>query len=265
MTPDNRADATPELEPFIYLPDPPEERRWDGMVFKHLGKNGNGHFLDVHLNDRRPTLTGSSRYISPVVTGEATGLFDPDLFVAFGADAEGYSRRNGYVISEQGKPPDFVLEIASYYTGDLDVAVKRGAYENLGIPEYWRFDPTGEYNGAFLAADRLLNGSYRPIAIVQLTDQKWQGYSEVLRLNIRWENGRLAWYDPATGQHITTFEDERDARIQEQNRADQEYEARIREQRRANTAEARADAAEAALRAAEERIRQLEAEQAPGS
>ena len=29
------------------------------------------------------------------------------------------------------------------------------------------------------------------------------------RLDIRWHDGRLEWYDPATGQHIVTFEDER--------------------------------------------------------
>ena len=36
-----------------------------------------------------------------------------------------------------------------------------------------------------------------------------QGYSAVLDLYLRWEEGVLGWYDPATGKHITTFEDER--------------------------------------------------------
>jgi len=219
MTTDRRADAAPDPEPFVYLPDPPEERRWDGMVFDHLSINGNAHYLLVHLRKRRPTLIGSSLYIAPVVTDDASGLFDPDLFVAFGADAEGYSRRNGYVISEQGKPPDFVLEIASYYTGDLDVTVKRDAYEKLGIPEYWRFDPTGEYNGAFLGADRLVDGRYEPITIVQLGYNIWQGYSEALDLCLRWENGELGWHDPATGRHILTIEDVREERIRAEARA----------------------------------------------
>ena len=37
----------------------------------------------------------------------------PDLLVALRADPETYRENNGYIISDQGKPPDFVLEIAS--------------------------------------------------------------------------------------------------------------------------------------------------------
>ena len=68
---------------------------------------------------------------------------------------------------------------------------------------------------------------------------------------LRWEDGQLGWHDPATGRHITTFEDE-------QNRADREQEARIREQNRADQERAARVQAEAELNAAMERIRQLE-------
>ena len=76
----------------------------------------------------------------------------------------------------------------------------------MGISEYWRFDETGEFHGARLAGDRLVEGSYQPIPIVELSDGALEGYSEVLNLNIRWEDGELGWYDPATGLHIATFE-----------------------------------------------------------
>ena len=39
------------------------------------------------------------------------------MLVAFDADPANYKASNGYLISEQGKPPDFVLEIASRRTG----------------------------------------------------------------------------------------------------------------------------------------------------
>ena len=42
-----------------------------------------------------------------------TGVKYPDLLIAFDVDPEAYQSSNAYVISEQGKPPDFVLEIAS--------------------------------------------------------------------------------------------------------------------------------------------------------
>ena len=53
-----------------------------------------------------------------------------------------------------------------------------------------------------------MHGAYQPIAIQELGEGTLQGYSEVLNLILRWEDGRLRWYDPATGRHIPTFEDQ---------------------------------------------------------
>ena len=235
MTVDNGEDPFPEPKLFVFLPDRPDERR-DATVFDHLGKTGNAYYLGQHLGKRKTVLIGSSLYISPVVTDDPAGLFDPDLFVSYNADKESYSRRNGYVISEQGKPPDFVLEIASCHTGDLDDTVKREAYAALGITEYWRFDPTGEYNRVLLAADRLVNGRYQPVTIVQLGDEIWQGRSQILNLDIRWERSQLQWHDPATARRLPTFEDMRE---------------------RANAAKTRADASEARVRELEEKIQRF--------
>ncbi len=238
MTADSGEDSF--LKPLfpVHLPDPPEEAR-DGMVNDHLSRNGNARYLAIHLGDAPDLLTGNFRYISPVVTNDATGLHHPDFFIAFNADYEDYRRRNGYVISEQGKPPDFVLEIASSYSGGLDDTVKRDFYEDLGVPEYWRFDPTGEYNEALLAADHLMDGKYQPITVHRLGDEIWQGYSIVLNLYIRWERGELRWIDPTTMRHILTYEDMRD---------------------RADAARARADAERARADAARARIGELEEE-----
>ena len=63
-----------------------------------------------------------------------------------------------------------------------------------------------------------------------------QGYSRALGLNLRWEEGRLVFRDPATGEPIATLESERRGRVQ---------------------AEARADAAEARARELEEELRRL--------
>ena len=53
-------------------------------------------------------------------------MIAPDLIIAFNADPAACNARNGYVISEQGKPPDFVLEIGSESTGQRDATVKPG-------------------------------------------------------------------------------------------------------------------------------------------
>jgi hypothetical protein len=64
--------------------------------------------------------------------------------------------------------------------------------------------------------------------IEQAGDQTHQGYSAVLDLHLRWEQGELGWYDPATGRHIVRFDDEREARLAAGARADT-TEARLRE------------------------------------
>ena len=92
-----------------------------------------------------------------------------------------------------------------------DQVEKRTAYASLGIPEYWRFDETGELHGARLARDRLEGGGYEPIPIETVEEGILQGFSITLNLFIRWEHGELGWHDPETGQHIATFAQERAA------------------------------------------------------
>ena len=203
--------------------------------FKFLHQSGNTHYLSEHLGNQETTLITGEAYISLEPTSNRRGLFCPDLLIAFNVNPEAGSDRNGYVISEQGKPPDFVLEIASPSTGQRDVTIKRDGYAALGIPEYWRFDDSGgQHHGAPLAGDRLVDGTYQPIPIERLDAQTFQGYSAVLNLYLRWEQGQLGWYDPATGKHIIRFSDERaradaerQARIAADARADAERQARI--------------------------------------
>ena len=73
-----------------------------------------------------------------------------------------------------------------------------------------------------------MEGRYEPIDIEEVEDGVLQGRSAMLNLNLRWKNGRLGCHDPATGQHIATFDDEREARIGAEARATY-AEARVRE------------------------------------
>ena len=225
-------------EGFVRLPDVPEPEDMNNWTY--FNSLGNGAHLVGYLGNEDTTIVASEAYISREPTGSRLGLMAPDLLVAFNVDWPACVARNGYVISDQGKPPDFVLEIGSVSTGRRDANEKRRGYAELGVLEYWRFDPSGgEYQGAPLAGDRLVEGAYEPIAIEQIGPETHQGYSAVLNLHLRWERGQLGWYDPATGAHIPTFDNERAARI---------------------AAEARVDAAEARATDAEARVRELEAE-----
>ena len=68
--------------------------------------------------------------------------------MVFWVDARAIRPRKLYLPWEAGKPPDWALEIASESTAREDVNRKPAIYARIGIPEYWRFDPTGgNYHG----------------------------------------------------------------------------------------------------------------------
>ena len=187
------------------------------------------------------------RYRSDGLRGNGRVTAFPDLLIAFDVDFALAVEQNGYSIRDQGKPPDFVLEIASVSTGVEDYTGKRDDYAAFGIPEYWRFDPSGgRHHGAPLAGDRLIGDAYHPIGIVEIGQDHLHGHSDVLNLELCWDHGRLRWWGPAAQRYLLTFDEEHDTRIAE--------------------AEARASA-EARAESAEVRVRELEAEleRPPGS
>ena len=205
------------------LPDPPEREPDEVTQYDQLFHQGLSAALVFHLGDPETTLVAADRWVVPDTEFDKSRGRYPDLLVAFGVDPALYRESNGYVVSEQGKAPDWVLEVASESTAEADVGVKREFYEMLGIGEYWRFDhtPDGRWHGTRLAGDRLVDGEYIPVEIEELSDGSLRGYSPALNLHLRWERGELAFHDPATGQSIATFESERA-------RADN-AEARVRE------------------------------------
>ena len=256
MTTSNATAKTAKDKVRFRLPDRPEREPDDMTSAEHLSETGLHHHLKQFLANPETTIVSGEKYIT---ARRGADMRYPDLLVAFEVDPAAYRETNGYVLSQQGKPPDFVLEIASEGTGHIDVGEKRGFYEGLGIPEYWRFDqtPTGQWHGARLAGDGLVDGKYRPIEIAELPDGGLEGYSPALDLLLRWEEGELAFYDPATSRPIATYESQRARADREHARADQERARADQERARAETAEARRDAE---LAAAEARIRELETE-----
>ena len=236
----------PKQEARFRLPEPPKRELDEMTSYDHLYKPGNAYLLTEHFGNPETTLVEADRWIVPSPEFNKAQARRPDLLIAFGVSAADYRASNGYIVSDQGKPPDFVLEVASESTAEADVGTKRDYYAELGIPEYWRFDKTGEFHGARLAGDRLVNGEYRSMVIEELPGGVLQGYSTVLNLNLRWDNGQIVWYDPVAKRRIVTLEDERV-------RADSERQARLNEQ-------ARADRERQQRTQAEARIQQLEAE-----
>ena len=161
--------------------------------------------------------------------GQTEGHRIPDLLIAFDVDFNLAVKQMGYSIRDQGKPPDFVLEVASPSTGRRDYTRKRNDYAAFGIPEYWRFDPSGgQHHDAPLAGDLLVEGTYQPAGIQEMGPGHLHGHSDALGLDLCWEDGRLWWWDPAAQSYLLTFDEEYDARIADAE-ARTAVEARVRE------------------------------------
>ena len=260
--------TTAKNKPTFRLPDRPEREPDDMTSYRQLTAPSIIEPLRHYLGNLETTLMTGDHYLCRTIAPNLAGSRYPDLLIAFNADLEAYERSNGYIIAEQGKPPDFVLEIASHSTGREDVGDKRDDYADFGIPEYWRFDETenGLWHGNRLAGDRLINGAYQPIPIERMPGGILQGYSPILNLLMRWENGQLRWHNPQTGEHIATFATERlranraEVRAEDERaRADREREARLRAEVRAERSDARAERAEVRADRAEAWARELEA------
>ena len=73
---------------------------------KHLAETGNMRHLKLHFSNPETTIVKSELYLALGRRGSGAEFRVPDLLIAFGADPELYERNNGYVVSEQGKPPD---------------------------------------------------------------------------------------------------------------------------------------------------------------
>ena len=248
--------------------------RYDMQNIGDLHEIGYVATLKRHFGARDTTLVYGEVPIGATLSVRL-GLRIPDLIIAFDCDPERAIERQGYDITEQGKPPDFVMEIASKTTGRVDYTEKRVDYERYEIPEYWRFDSTGgDYHDAALAGDRLVGERYEPVLIERTDGGGVRGYSEVLGLYVCWSDGDLLWYDPRTDSYLLTSDEEADRADRAEESAAREAAARqladeraAREAARAEReAEARrresdrADRAEAELRRLRERLGRLDDE-----
>ena len=216
-----------ELETFADFPP-----RDDMQNSIHLYRDSHLSTIIHHLGNEDITLVLSEVPLHWRPTRNP-GTRIPDLMIAFDVKPDLAIAQNGYSIREQCKPPDFVLEIAPPTTARNDYTVKREDYATYGVPEYWRFDPTGgQRYDAPLAGDQLVEGAYQPLPIHTDEAGGFYGYSRVLNLFLCWEQGLLRWWDPVARRYLLTHLDEITNREEAERQADQERQARLAAEKR---------------------------------
>jgi Uma2 family endonuclease len=203
----------------------------------------------------------------------------PDVQVVFGVSPE---NRRSYRIWEEGKAPDFVLEVASPATAEHDAKYKRREYARMGVREYWRLDPEGTLMGSSLEGYEASGGKYEPVQPVASSGQERWFRSRVLGLELRSQRQAratvLVFRDPRSGEETDGAPEEaerrrriaeRDSRAAKQEASAAKQEASAAKQREtaakqeAIAAKHEAGAANERVRALAERLRTLTARTTP--
>lgn len=199
--------------------------------------------------DRQDVFVGGNMFVYYSVEQVRNREFlGPDVFVAVDVPRR---ERKSWVVWEEGRAPNVVIELLSASTAAQDKGEKKQIYqERLRVPEYFWYDPgSGE-----LAGFALRNGVYEPIEPdaqgrlisrqLNLALTRWQGvYAGVEALWLRWAT--------LEGDLLPTQQEaaEREHRLAEQERLRAEQERRLteHERRRAEEAERRVAELEALL------------------
>ncbi|MEK6405635.1 MAG: Uma2 family endonuclease [Acidobacteriota bacterium] len=130
------------------------------------------------------------------VEGNPKKRVAPDVLVARGVRR---GERRVYKLWEEGQAPDVVFEVSSRQTWREDLNTKWRLYEDLGVKEYFIFDPEYDYLVEPLIAWRLESGRYEAVEVVEGAVK-----SEVLDLELVNTGETLRLRNLVTGQLLLT-------------------------------------------------------------
>ncbi|MEH1798613.1 Uma2 family endonuclease [Nostoc sp.] len=183
----------------------------------------------------------------------------PDVMVIFDVASGG---RDNYKTWEEGQVPTVIFEMTSFGTKGQDEIFKKTLYEQLGVKEYWLFDPKSEWVEQQLRGYRLRGEIYEPIE---------DGHSEPLQLRLVIEGKLIGFYSEDTGekllipdelaqalrQEVLARQQAEELVEQERQRAEQERQRAEQERQRAEQERQRAEQAELQIEQLKARLRSL--------
>lgn len=174
----------------------------------------------------------------------------PDVLVVRGVPK--LPRRDYYLLWEEGKAPDVVIEITSKTTRSEDQKKKWTLYRDvLKVPEYFQFDPTEDYLRPPMQGFRLEDAQYVPIEPV--ADRL---PSAVLGLHLERDGTELRLHDPATGRRLLSPRERAERAEADRVRAEADRARAEADRARAEADRVRAEADRVRAEVENERLRQ---------
>jgi len=139
--------------------------------------------------------------------GDKRRHVSPDVMVVKGLEQRD---RKHYLLWEEGRAPNVVIEVTSDSTREEDLKDKFAIYRDVvQVAEYFLFDPRGEYLSSTLQGYRLSGGEYMPIEPIS-------GRRRSVELALELEDGcgALRFFHPVTGRYLLTPNEALEARAQ---------------------------------------------------
>jgi len=193
----------------------------------------------------------------------------PDALVAIGVPEQPrYDRRSYFTWRENDVIPSVVFEVASKGTWHDDVGSKYRHYQKLGVPEYFMYDPEGEYLHPALQGFRLESGTYQPILPSTASEDDEVELESNLGFRLRGEGVMLRLIEVDSGQPILSraeqveqqrerTEDERRQKEDERRQKEDERRQKEDERRQKDQERLRADQLASEVERLKARLAQL--------
>lgn len=148
-----------------------------------------------------PNIYVSGNNLMYYERGNPRKSVSPDVYLVHGIPKK---LRDLYLVWEEGKGPDVVIEITSKTTRREDLNSKMALYRDvLKVPEYFLFDPRREYLKTSLKGHRLIGQEYMPI---DLSDGRLP--SEQLALHLEPQGTNLRFWDPVRKEYLLTSDEQ---------------------------------------------------------
>jgi len=150
--------------------------------------------LRIYLQDQ-PAVVFSNQFFY-YIEHQPKARVAPDVMVVFHISKQLYA---SYKLWEGKQPPAIIFEMTSGSTKESDWGFKRTLYEQLGVTEYWLFDPYGDWIPQQLQGFRL-----DEMGVYQLIPDNC---SQVLQLQLRAADYLLEFYRLDNGEKLLTPEE----------------------------------------------------------